>query len=457
MKARIGLITTMSPDATWPESIVAKVIDDHRKARVALSGLDFEVIAPSDGLSRTKEEMLRDARKLREENVQTVVVYVGTWTYSNITVKLSGIVNVPILVWTNSGPGNVGLVGAAIARGALDEIGFPTTLIHGGFDDPGTLEKVRQWCVGAAAAVRLRGTTLGIGGSRCMGMYTAQVDPSDVKKRFGVDIDGYDEMDVVERSRRIPDERAERFFQWMRETFGEITAREKVVRAQIKMYLALKALIKEKGYDFIAVKCLPSMPSLHTTFCLAIAMLNDQSDDEGSKDSIICGCEADANGALTMQMMHNVSGTTVLFADFLRYEAEKNLVTLCNCGSQPTDLAVNRKEVRWVTEGLVEFKWLMGGMCPQYVAKPGRVTLARLGRIGGEYVMLLMGGEAKTYPREKLAEVSPQHPQAFVQLDCSPDNFFAELRCNHVHMVYGDYRKELAVLCQVLGIRPICP
>ena len=211
MKARIGLITTMSPDDTWPENIVSKVLDDHRKARAALAGLDFEVVVPSEGLSRTKEEMLRDARKLREANVQTVVVYVGTWTYSNIAVELAAVVNVPILVWTNSGPGNIGLVGAAIARGALDEVGHPTTLVHGGFDEPETLEQVRLWCVGASAAVRMRGKTLGIGGSRCMGMYTAQVDPSDVKKRFGVDIDGYDEMDVIERSRHIPDERADRF------------------------------------------------------------------------------------------------------------------------------------------------------------------------------------------------------------------------------------------------------
>jgi L-fucose isomerase len=183
--------------------------------------------------------------------------------------------------------------------------------------------------------------------------------------------------------------------------------------------------------------------------------LNDKSDADGDKESFVCGCEADVNGTLTMQMMQNVSGETTMFADFLCYEEEKNLVTLCNCGSQPTDMAPSRKDVRWVTEGLIEFEWKIGGCCPQYVAKPGALTMARLGRIRGEYIMLIMRGEAKTYPREKLGEINPQQPQAFVELGCGPDAFIEQLRCNHIHVVYGDYVRELEVLCTVLGIRPI--
>jgi len=44
-----------------------------------------------------------------------------------------------------------------------------------------------------------------------------------------------------------------------------------------------------------------------------------------------------------------------------------------------------------------------------------------------------------------------------VELDCSPEEFISELRCNHIHVVYGDYVRELEVLCRVLGIRPIVP
>lgn len=455
MKLKIGLITTMSPDSTWPEHVVSKVRDDHKKAWKALTSLGFDMVKASADISRTKLDMQTHGRVLREKSIEALVLYVGTWTYSNLAVDLASIVKVPVLVWTDSGKGNLGIVGGAIARGALDEVGITTKLVHGRFDDGATLEKIRVWCSGAAGATKLLDTTMGVGGSRCMGMYTAHVDPSEIRQKFGVDIDGWDEIAVIERSKGIPEKEVDAFFDWMQGTFGKISAREEAVRAQIKMYLALKDLIQEKGYDCIAVKCLPHLPSVHTTFCLAHALLNDTSDAYGEKSSFVCGCEADVNGTLTMQMMHNVSGKTTMFADFLRYEEEENLVTLCNCGSQPTDMAPSKKDVHWVTEGLIEFEWKIGCCCPQYVAKPGPVTMARMGRINGEYIMLIMTGEAQTFPREKLGEINPQQPQAFVKLGCDPEEFIDQLRCNHIHVVYGNYVRELEVLCTVLGIRPI--
>ena len=457
VKPEIGLITTMSPDETWPRAVVDKVTSDHEKAERALTGLGFSVIKAGPSPSRTKEEMERDGKALRDGGAEVVVLYVGTWTYSNIAVHLSSVVDVPILVWTDSGAGNVGIVGGAIARGALDEVGHTVTLVHGGFEDAEVLEKIRVWCTGSAGAVRLRGTTLGVGGSRCMGMYTAHIDPSEIRKKFRVDVDGWDEIAVIERSKEIPEERVAEFLDWMEQTFGGIEARTEAVDAQIRMYIALKELIDSKGYDSIAVKCLPHLPSAHTTFCLAHSLLNDTSDAYGEKEPFICGCEADVNGTLTMQMMKNVSGNPVLFADFLRYEEEENLVTLCNCGSQPTDFAPSKKEVCWVPEGLQEFTWKIGGCCPQYVARSGKVTMARLGRIDGEYIMLLLKGEAREFPREKLNEINPQQPQAFIRLGCSQEGFVENLRCNHIHVTYGDYIEELKVLCRTLGIRPIIP
>ena len=290
-----------------------------------------------------------------------------------------------------------------------------------------------------------------------MGMYTAHVDLSELKSMFGIDVDGWEQVAFLEQAKTVPDEQAQAFLSGMRKEYCAIEASEEVMLAQIKMYLALKNLIAENGYDFIAVKCLPELPALQTTFCLAHALLNDTSDAYGQKEPFVCACEADANGALTMQMLKNVSGKPVMFADFLGFRERENQVTLCNCGSQPTDFAPSHKDVHWVKQGLVEFDWKIGCACPQYVAREGKVTMARLGRINGQHIMLIMTGQAVQYPREKLAEVNAQQPQMFVTLCCKPDNFIQELRCNHIHVVYGDYVEELKVLCAVAGIRAIIP
>ena len=41
---RVGLITTMSLDTTWPDSFVRYAGEIHRKAEAAMKGLGYEVV-----------------------------------------------------------------------------------------------------------------------------------------------------------------------------------------------------------------------------------------------------------------------------------------------------------------------------------------------------------------------------------------------------------------------------
>ncbi|MDD5708651.1 MAG: L-fucose/L-arabinose isomerase family protein [Kiritimatiellae bacterium] len=454
---RIGLIVTMSQDETWPDSIVNRVKNYLPAVREAVSGLGAQVCDCGE-IARTAQAMTAQGESLRRERIHALVIYVGTWTYSNTAVMASIKADVPVIVWANANVETFGIVGGAIVRGALEEVGIRNFMLYGDYKDPRTLAKLKTLCHGIAGATKLRGMTYGEGGGRCMGMLTARIDPSEWMSRFGIDVDNFDQVDVMRRAKLVPEEAARKLLDWMRKEFGGIEVKDDVMLAQARMYLALRELIEEKHYDFIAVKCLPEMPSCYTTFCVAHALLNDSSDDGfGQRQSFVAACEADANGALTMQILNNITGGTTMFTDVLYYDYADNMVRMCNCGSQPTDFAASRKDVTWVSEGLREFDWIMGGACPRYVGKPGRVTIARLSRVKGEYVMLISGGEALKMPLEKIKETNSQQPHVFVRLDCPPDRFVESLRSNHIHVVYGDCRDELLVTCDVLGIRPVVP
>ena len=290
-----------------------------------------------------------------------------------------------------------------------------------------------------------------------MGMYTAVIDGNEWRKKFGIDVDGFEQVEIIERAKAMPDGEARKFLDWMRREFGKVEPKDEVMLAQIKLYLTLKKFVKEKGYDFIAVRCLPELPSYHTTCCVAHAFFNDCSDAYGPKESFVCACEADSNGALTMQILKNLSGGPTLFADVLHVDIEDNMLRLCNCGSQPTEFAKSRKDVHWVTEGLKEFKWKIGGTCPQYVGRSGELTLARLGRVNGEYIMLITKGEAVEFPREKLKELNEHQPQIFVKLDYDCRRLIKCLRTNHIHAVHGDYAEHLKEVCRILEITPVIP
>ena len=272
---------------------------------------------------------------------------------------------------------------------------------------------------------------------------------------FGIEIDGWEQADLIERARDIPDERAMKFYQWMAETFGTIVAGKEAVIAQIKMYLAMRELIEDKGYDFVAAKCLPELPAVYTTFCLAHAILGDACDAFGQKDPFVFACEADVNAALTMQILKLLAGGPVMFTDLTHYDLKDNLLILCNCGSQPTDFASSKEDVYWEKEGVHEFVWRIGGTCPQHVAKPGAVTLARMGRERGEYLMMMGTGRAIDMPREKLRETVWERPHAFVRPDCPPDRFVENVLSNHIHLVYGDHVEQLEEVCRILKIRPV--
>ncbi len=288
-----------------------------------------------------------------------------------------------------------------------------------------------------------------------MGMYTAHVDPTVVRRTFGVEIDYWEQVELLRRSQEYPKAEVAEMIGWMKKEFGRIEAKPDVLDAQVRMYLALRDLAVEKEYDAVCVKCLPELPACHTTFCLAISLLNDRSDHRGAKESTVCGCEADVNGTLTMQLMKTLNGGPVMFTDVLKLYYDRNEIGMANCGSSATEFAPSRRQVRWVREGLLEFDWKLGGTCPQYITRAGRVTLARLSRIDGASVMLVGAGQTVEYPREKLKEINPMHPQSYVRLDCSLDTFLDHLRCNHVHFVFGDFQEELALACWVLGVSPI--
>ena len=402
------------------------------------------------------ERGIQHGCKLRAAGVDVLVAYVARWSYGSTVVAVASECGVPVVVWTDTDIAQAGIVGASVVRGSLDEAGIMNSLVYGDFDDPATRQALSVRVLGAAAGTRLRGQIYGLMGSHSLGMYPATVDANQWRRQFGLEVESWDQSEVIEKAKALPDAAVDDDLDWTRREFGSIQVKEEVMRAAIKMYVASKEIITRKGFDFVSVRCLPETPEIFTTFCYTIAMLNDTSDASGEKEAICCSCESDSNGALSMQILKHLGGAPVMFGDVRTIRLREGEVWISNCGSQATQLASNRKQVHWVEHGFQEFHWKIGGAAPQTVNKSGRVTLARLTRAAGEYVMLIVGGECLPYPLEKLKETHwGFSPHAFTKLDADPRAFAQELRSNHLSLVYGEFVPHLAETCRVLGIRPV--
>ncbi len=443
----------MSPDKTWSPEVINRVASTHLVVKETLQKMGFEVLDEGP-LHRSYPEMSSAGRNIRQRGIKALVIYVGTWTYANCAVSAGLEAGVPVIIWADANPGTCGLVGGAIVRGGMAEFNIHSHLVCGLFDDRKTQAKVKSFLSSACSAIGLRGQVLGVGGGRSMGMVTAVCDPNEVRLKFGVEIDSFEQMEVIDRAEKVPETRIDSFLKWMKQTFGPIKAREDAVKKQIRLYLALKEFSQEKGYDFMAIKCLPELPALYTTFCLAHAIMGDSEDDQGLKERFVLACEADINAALTMQILNLLSGGPVLFTDLTEFNLKEGFLTTCNCGSQPTDFAKSKKDVCWEREGVHEFQWKFGGTCPRHVAKPGKATVARLSRSAGKYEMLISLVDVIEMPLDKLSGLVRERPYTLIKLGCDRDTFLEAVRSNHIHLAYGDWLKELEEICQIFGIKP---
>jgi L-fucose isomerase len=222
----------------------------------------------------------------------------------------------------------------------------------------------------------------------------------------------------------------------------------------IRSYLATKSIINDFELDFLGIKCQPEMSNGYILQCLNVQLLNDPYDAEGPKEPVVCSCEADSDGALTMQILKIISGGLPTALQDI-FHVDNKLMVLANCGSMASWFSklsdtpqTNLKEVFLQPHGFGE----AGGAATQFVAAAGTFTYARLYRNNGDYRMAILKGNTVKKPREALKAYSWYRPTSFVEMDIDYRKFMREYGSNHIHCVRGDFTEELIEFCRYKGI-----
>jgi L-fucose isomerase len=234
---------------------------------------------------------------------------------------------------------------------------------------------------------------------------------------------------------------------------------------QVRMYLAMKDFCRTEGIDFCGLTGQLDMTEW-SNLCIADvqeALLNDTTDwEEPKKKPLICATECDSNGALTMQLMHLLTGTPVLFADLRHYFDREKVYDLVNSGQhapwfakRSDNFRLNWKEVTlWPG---ADFYFRGGGASVEFFAAPARVvTFARITRQGGRFQMHMFTGSFAKLPRAteiRLGkQTNPEWPHAFARFDITQDALRDHYCSNHIHAVIGDHTAALTGACDAVGI-----
>uniref|UniRef100_UPI00356A1CCE L-fucose/L-arabinose isomerase family protein n=1 Tax=Lutispora sp. TaxID=2828727 RepID=UPI00356A1CCE len=393
--------------------------------------------------------------------IDAVILNVPVFSFPSFSLIAAKLQNIPLIALSPVNGKMPGLGGLQATVNAIREAGLKCEKVWGNIDENDTLKKVMGFLRAAHAVTELKGQVFGLIGGRSIGMASGAVNPDVWMKVFGVDVDHIDQSDILRRAELVDNKKVEKALAWLNENLGSIQydndkLTEESLKMQIRTYYATKELIEEKKFNFVGVKCHYDLSEYYVTQCLSAAFINDPYDWDGAKDPVVFSCEADADAALTMQVMHLVSNQPVIFADFRHYDKNENIFTFCNCGAMSTWYAERsddpKKNLKSVNLSPVIPKYGGKGCHVQYIAKEGEMTFGRLSRVLDNYKLTIFKGEFKKYPPEKLNETCPAWPHGYVKVDVDYLDLINRYESNHVHGIYGDYIEELTRFCELSNI-----
>jgi L-fucose isomerase len=449
-KPRVGFMAL-----TWPGLYEASTetgeawiqMDDTMQA---INGLEetgeLDLVVHKETVVSEIDEALKVVDRFLDEDCDCMVLFVQTWNWASRIMQAAERFGRPIVLWALPIPRQWSIGGLAVTHGSFDEVGIEHIVAYGMPDDPSVKEDIIRYARAARVKNVLRKSHFGSIGGQGMGIHTGPIDANQWMREFGILVGYSDLYDVVNEGEKCTIEEVQAYYEQLKSEYGEVPPLDETTERSIRLYFGLEKVIEREGYDFTGVNDMNGLSDAYCSMCLAQSRLSSR--------GFVTACLNDSNGALTMYILRLLSDGPLFTADVNLVDKARGVVRLIDDGAGSIHLAEDPKDVRLSYQPKLECK--ASGVCTGLVAKSGRVTLARLARVEGAYVMQLAPGEAFEGDPGWVDECGyPMWPHAFLHLDGDLKEFVRNLRSEYIHMAYGDMTEDLLEVCRLLDIKPI--
>lgn len=458
---RVGLLSFSDGRGRVHETLIDAIRKHEATLANAITQDPLLEVIPAKEPIHSVAQAKTASMEMRGLGIEAAVFNIPVFAFPNYSLMAGRLLEMPVILSSPKDPALPGLGGILAAHGAMAQIGIKTVKMWGDpSEEPGLQKKLSSFCRACGVIERMKGSVYGLIGGRSIGMNTGVPNTQEWIQRFGIDVEHIDQLMVVDRAQSFGEEEVNEAYGWMTSRMGRVSMEGKAapehVKEQIRHYLAIRGIVQDFGLHFTSLKCHYELSEFHVTGCVSAMFLNDPYDWDGPKDPTVLACEADADGALTMQILKLISGYPSLLFDLRSYDARNKLYVCCNCGAQPSWYAARSSDPA-ENLGLVQLepvisKYAGKGAHFAYVCKSGEITLARLTRVNGEYRMFVSLAEFVDIPREKMAETAAAWPHGYVRMKVEPEDLIDTYNTNHAHVVPGDHRKALEYYCEFMGI-----
>ena len=409
------------------------------------------------------EEGQRVSDEIHSRGIRCVIIHLPIWATPNLAFRVAYSTDLPVMLLGNKRPDSSSIVTLLAIAGMLEQAGKECIRLVGDIKDTEGYKKVEAFIIACGVVDQISRSSFGMVGGRSIGIGTTVADPSQWQSVFGTELDHCDQNEIVYRAREISEDRVKMHLDWLKRSvlhieFGGLL-NEQSLELQVRSYLALKDMAAEKKYTFLGIKCQQDMSDHFALQCISVGLLNNNYDAEGPKEVIPTSCECDCDGAMTMKILSLCSGNQpVNLVDIKYFDEQKKEFILANCGSiapyfaEPDDPAKAMKKVTLLPHVFGK----AGGASLQMIAKEGTVTIARLFRRNGKYILGCFEGRLEMRPIEELRKTTWCYPHEFVKAEVDYEKFFQTVNSNHLHTVYGGFCEVLRLICQMKNIEYIC-
>lgn len=457
IRAKVGFIVygvhkDGLPDPMGTPFIDESVVANAKKALIN-SGLD---LVEHDLVIASKKESRACFDKFKKMNdVDALVLFSGTWVWAAhliAAIRDYATTGKGILLWTNPGSQGWRPVGGLVMQGALKEVGIKHRFVYGSYNDPHEIEKITSYCVASAMKNRLNMSTIGTFGGRGMGQTCGAADPSQWMKNFGIDIDSRDTSELLDTAKKITSEEISEARKRIQKFFAEPIPMTDQADRSIRLYLALKKLVKKNDWDFYTIQSFPGLGDEYSATCFAQSMILE----DGMGTSTL----GDFNTALTVKCLTDLSSEPVYYGDLQHIDKSNNEIKIIGDGACPPSLAGKLGPAGFAEHG-IPTEGEAGGLSIKLVCKVGEGVLARLGRNNGEFEMVItrctiFEPPASELEKRKLECGIPFWPHGFVKAKCDIETLLQSWNNEYACLGYGEHLYEqLKAFCELTGIKAI--
>lgn len=426
-----------------------------RSSKSALTKAGIKVLS-HDLVVATKAEAVAALRKMKEDpRVDTVVLFSGTWVWAAHMIGAlrdyagSG---KGLLLWTHPGSQGWRPVGGFVLHGGLLEVGIHHRFVYGEANDAATIAQILSYAQASHMKNRLNLATIGSFGGRGMGQTCGVADPSQWMRMFGVDIDSRDTTELLRTAESISKARVRALAPRLGKLFGNAPNPTVVNERSIRLYLALKELVSREKFDFYTIQSFPGVGDDYSATCFAQSMMLE----DGYGTSTL----GDFNTALTVFLLGQMSKERVYYGDLQHVDRKTREIKIIGDGACPPSLAGKLGPAGFAEHG-IPTEGKAGGLSVRLICKVGEGVLARLGRVNGEFQMVITRATVFEPPanqvEKRLKECGiPFWPHGFVTAHCDIEQLLHHWTNEYACLGYGTHLyAALADFCELTGIKSI--